>query len=125
MVQIQDILSVFDYLNEIYNLTDGIYVQLKNSIPAMDYIWTVEGSNLTFKFTNIEQFHDAYTDIVADNCEIEHIIYKSNFIHFKYYPTLSRVFVSTESFHDISHLHDILNQQGVKEIVYKFKNMNN
>lgn len=125
MVQIQDILTVFDYLNEIYNLTDGIYVQLKNSIPPRDYVWEVEGSNLTFKFNSIEEFHEAYMEIVADSCIIEHIIYKSNFIHFKYYPSLSRVFVSTEDFSDISHLHDILNQRGVKEILYKFKNNNN
>ena len=125
MVQIQDILSVFHYLNEIYSLNDGIYVQLKNTVPAMYYTWQVEGTNFTFKFNSIQQFHDAYMTIVNTNSEIEHIIYKSNFINFKYYPSFNRVFVSTESFNDISHLHDILNQQGVKEILYKFKNNNN
>jgi hypothetical protein len=120
-----DIIFIFSYLNQKYNLTDGIYVHLKNAIPTFQYMWSVEGSNLTFKFNSIEQFQNAYTTILDTNSEIEYILYKSNFITFKYSLLYKRVFISTESFSDISYLHTFLNQQGVKEITYSFKNRNN
>lgn len=120
-----DIIFIFSYLNQEYNLTDGIYVHLKNAIPTFQYMWSVEGSNLTFKFNSIEQFQNAYTTILDTNSEIEYILYKSNFITFKYSLLYKRVFISTESFRDISYLHTFLNKQGVKEITYSFKNRNN
>ena len=120
-----DMIFIFSYLNQEYNLTDGIYVHLKNAIPTFQYMWSVEGSNLTFKFNSIEQFQNAYATILDTNSEIEYILYKSNFITFKYSLLYKRVFISTESFSDISYLHTFLNQQGVKEITYSFKNRNN
>jgi len=120
-----DIIFIFSYLNQKYNLTDGIYVHLKNAIPTFQYMWPVEGSNLTFKFNSIEQFQIAYNIILDTNSDIEYILYKSNFITFKYSLLYKRVFISTESFRDISYLHTFLNQQGVKEITYSFKNRNN
>jgi hypothetical protein len=125
MLKSCDIIFIFSYLNQKYSLTDGIYVHLKNAIPTFQYMWSVEGSNLTFKFNSIEQFQNAYTLILDTNSEIEYILYKSNFITFKYTPLYKRVFISTESFSDISYLHTFLNQQGVKEITYSFKNRNN
>ena len=125
MVQYQEILSVFFYLSQKYQLSEGIYVQLKDVIPTFQYMWPVEGSNLTFKFSTIEQFQHAYEIIQSSNAITECISYRSNFITFKYYPVLKRAFVCTECFSDISYLHEVLNQQGVKEIIYKFKNFNN
>lgn len=119
------LLSVLFYLNQKYSLTDGIFIKLVNAVPVFQYMWEVEDSNLTFKFTSIEQFKNAYTTILNSNSEIDSIIYKSNFVTLKYYPSAKRVFISTESFTDISYLHDLLNHQGVKEILYSFKNYNN
>ena len=125
MLHYQDILSAFYYLNQKYNLSDGIYIELKNAVPSFQYIWPVEESNLIFKFSTIEEFMNAYSSITSSNTEINTIIYKSTFITLKYIVSYNRIFISTESFNDISHLHDILNQKGVKEIIYKFKNYNN
>lgn len=125
MLDYQDILSAFYYLNQKYNLSDGIYIELKNAVPSFQYIWPVEESNLIFKFSTIEEFMNAYSSITSSNTEINTIIYKSTFITLKYIVSYNRIFISTESFNDISHLHDILNQKGVKEIIYKFKNYNN
>jgi hypothetical protein len=125
MVQALDLVNIFNYLFEHYQLTDSITVKVENAVPVFQYIWPVEGSNLTFKFESIQMFEHAYTMIQTSNIEIECITYKSNFISFKYYPKFNRVFLATEDFITISHLHNLLNQEGVKEILYKFTNYNN
>jgi len=125
MINVDDILQIFSYLNKIYKLTDGIYIDMSDAIPTFQYMWPVEGSNLTFKFTTIEEFQAAYTRIVESEYKPNYILYKSNFITFKYNIIYKRVFISTESFSDISYLHNFLNKEGIKEITYSFKNHNN
>jgi hypothetical protein len=124
MVQVFDLVSIFNYLFEHYGLTDAITVKVENAVPVFQYIWPVEGSNLTFKFESIQMFEQAYTMIQTSNTEIECIHYKSNFISFKYYPRFNRVFLATEDFSTISYLHTLLNNQGIREILYKFTNYN-
>jgi hypothetical protein len=124
MVQVFDLVNIFNYLFEHYQLTDSITVKVENAVPVFQYIWPVEGSNLTFKFESIQMFEQAYTMIQTSNTEIECITYKSNFISFKYYPRFNRVFLATEDFSTISYLHTLLNNQGIREILYKFTNYN-
>ena len=59
------LVDVFNYLLEHYGLTDGIYVKVENAV--FDYIWTVEASNLTFKFESIDMFEEAYNTIQNTN----------------------------------------------------------
>jgi hypothetical protein len=125
MVQVENIIQVFNYLNDTYGLNNGIYVKVQNAVPVFEYIWPVQDSNLTFKFGSLQMFEHAYNMIQNSNTEIECITYKSNFVTFKYYPSLKRAFLATEDFSTITHLHTMLNQQGVKEILYKFTNANN
>jgi hypothetical protein len=125
MINLYEILYIFSYLNDKYKLTDGIYIHMSDAIPTYQYMWPVEGSNLTFKFTTIKEFQDAYTTIINSDHKPDYILYKSNFITFKYSLLYKRVFISTESFNDISYLHTFLKQEGVKEITYSFKNHNN
>ena len=120
-----DLISIFNYLLEHYNLTDGITVQIKNAIPVFQYTWPVEDSNLTFKFDSIQMFENVYSTIQNLNTEIECITYKSNFVTFKYYPPFNRVFLATEEFSTINYLHNLLNVYDIKEILYKFTNYNN
>ena len=125
MFNVSNLLDVFSYLETNYGQSHEIYINVNQVVPTFVYIWDVEGSNLTFKFKTIQEFVNAYERITNSNTEINHIIYKSNFVTFKFYPNYKRVFLSTENYNDISYLHSILNREGVKEILYSFKNYNN
>ena len=70
------ILNIFYYLFDNYGLTNGIYVNLSNAIPSIQYMWPVNDSNLTFKFTTLSQFQEAYNNMN----NIEYISYKTDFI---------------------------------------------
>ena len=59
MVQVQDFLQIFNYLNRKYGLTRGIYIHVVNVPITLLENWEVEGSNTTFVFRSIETFHFA------------------------------------------------------------------
>jgi len=117
---LQNILNIFYYLFDTYGLTSGIYVTVSNAIPSIQYMWPVENSNLTFKFTSISQFQDAYNNIT----NIEYISYKTNFISLKYYPKLQRAILTTEQYQDIINLNTLMINLGLKETLYNLKTPN-
>ena len=117
---VQTITNVFYYLFDKYGLTNGIYINLNSAVQSSQYMWPVEDSNLTFKFTTISQFQDAYNSMT----DIEYITYKSNFVSLKYYPKLKRVVLTTEQYEDIINLNTIMRSLGLKETLYSLKTPN-
>lgn len=117
---VQTITNVFYYLFDKYGLTNGIYINISSSVESSQYIWPVEDSNLTFKFTSISQFQDAYSSIT----NIEYITYKTNFVSLKYYPKLKRAILTTEQYEDITNLNTLMRSLGLKETLYSLKTPN-
>jgi len=117
---LQNILNIFYYLFDTYGLTNGIYVNVSNAIQSIQYMWSVENSNLTFKFTSISQFQDAYNNMN----NIEYIIYKTDFISLKYYPKIKRAILTTEQYQDITNLSNLMRNLGLKETLYSLKTPN-
>ena len=117
---LQIILNIFYYLFDNYGLTNGIYVNVSNAIPSIQYMWPVNDSNLTFKFTLLSQFQDAYNNMN----NIEYITYKTDFISLKYYPKLKRAILTTEQYEDITNLSSLMRNLGLKETLYNLKTPN-
>jgi len=120
-MHIQNILNIFYYLFDNYGLTNGIYVNVSDAIQSIQYMWSVNDSNLTFKFTTLSQFQDAYNNMN----NIEYITYKTDCISLKYYPKLNRAILTTEKYEDITNLNTFMKNLGLKEILYNLKNQNN
>ena len=114
---LHNILNIFYYLFNKYGLTNGIYVNVSNAIPSIQYMWSLEESNITFKFSSIKQFEEAYNNIK----NIEYINYKTKDVSLKYYPKLKRTILTTEQYQDIINLNAHLNSLGLKETLYNLK----
>jgi len=117
---LQIILNIFYYLFDTYGLTNGIYVNVSSAIPSIQYMWQIEDSNLTFKFTTLSQFQEAYNNMN----NIEYISYKTDFISLKYYPKLKRAILTTENYEDITNLSTLMINLGLKETLYNLKTPN-
>lgn len=117
---VQTIVNVFYYIFDKYGLTNGIYINLSDAVDSAQYTWPVEDSNLTFKFTSISQFQNAYSSMR----NIEYITYKTDFISLKYYPRLKRAILTTEQYEDITNLNTLMQSLGLKETLYSLKTPN-